>query len=389
MDEFAISFITLGAMFLLGLAADFVGRRTPVPRVSLLVLCGITFGPSGLNWIPIQDSRILDLVGSIALVMVGFLIGGKMRPRLLLRHGRRVLQLSLGVVVMTIVCITLVLGVIGYPWPLVLVLAGIATSTDPIATIDVLEQQLASDDLADTLRAVVAIDDAWGLVAFSLLAGMAVAMSGGADPFAHVGVAVWEIGGALLLGALLGVPMGLLSGRITAGEPTLVEALGIIFMACGLAMLLGVSYLLTAMVLGATVAVVASHHRRAFHEIEHIEWPLMVLFFILAGASLEFDRMVAAGGIGLGYFLLRVAGRWLGGIVGLWGLERGLVDRGWMGLTLLPQAGIAMGTALMAGQYLPEHRDTILTVAVGAAIAFELVGPPVTVFALRRLSRRS
>ena len=331
----------------------------------------------------------MDLVGSIALVMVGFLIGGKMRPRLLLRHGRRVLQLSLGVVVMTIVCITLVLGVIGYPWPLVLVLAGIATSTDPIATIDVLEQQLASDDLADTLRAVVAIDDAWGLVAFSLLAGMAVAMSGGADPFAHVGVAVWEIGGALLLGALLGVPMGLLSGRITAGEPTLVEALGIIFMACGLAMLLGVSYLLTAMVLGATVAVVASHHRRAFHEIEHIEWPLMVLFFILAGASLEFDRMVAAGGIGLGYFLLRVAGRWLGGIVGLWGLERGLVDRGWMGLTLLPQAGIAMGTALMAGQYLPEHRDTILTVAVGAAIAFELVGPPVTVFALRRLSRRS
>ena len=210
MDEIAISFITLGAMFLLGLAADFVGRRTAVPRVSLLVLCGVTFGPSGLDWIRIQDSRVFDLVGSIALVMVGFLIGGKMQPRRLLRQGRRVLQLSLGVVVMTIICVALILGLIGYPWPLVLVLAGIATSTDPIATIDVLEQQVVSEDLADTLRAVVAIDDAWGLVAFSLLAGLAVGMNGGSDPFVHAGAAVWEIGGALLLGVLLGVPSSFL-----------------------------------------------------------------------------------------------------------------------------------------------------------------------------------
>lgn len=387
MEDFAVSFITLGAIFLLGLAADFVGRRTAVPRVSLLVLCGVEFGPSGLDWIRIQDSRIFDLVGSIALVMVGFLIGGKLQPRRLLRQGRRVLQLSIAVVVMTLLSVALTLGAMGYPWPLVLVLAGIATSTDPIATIDVLEQERTGDDLGDTLRAVVAIDDAWGLVAFSLLAGLAVAMNGGEYPAAHLGTAFWEIGGAIALGALLGVPMGLLSGRLAPGEPTLVEALGIIFLAGGLAMLLGVSYLLTAMVLGVMVAVVARHHRHAFHEIEHIEWPLMILFFILAGASLEFDRMLAAGGIGLGYFFLRIVGRWLGGVVGLWGLERSLVDRGWMGLTLLPQAGIAMGTALVAGQHLPEYRDTILTVAVGAAIAFELIGPPVTALALHRLSR--
>ncbi len=387
MDEVAISFITLGSMFLLGLAADLIGRRTRVPRVSLLVLCGVAFGPAGLDWINVEGSIVFDVVGSIALMMVGFLIGGKLQPRRLLRQGRRVMQLSLGVVVMTIICVALTLGLIGYPWPLVLVLAGIATSTDPIATIDVLEHQAVGDELADTLRAVVAIDDAWGLVAFSLLAGLAVGMNGGADPLAHAAAAAWEIGGAIVLGALLGVPMGLLSGRISAGEPTLVEALGIIFLAGGLAMLLGVSFLLTAMVLGLVVSVVAKHHRRAFHEIEHVEWPLMVLFFILAGAALDFDRMLAAGGVGLGYFLLRIVGRWLGGVLGLWGLERGLVKRGWMGLTLLPQAGIAMGTALLAGQYLPEYHDTIITVAVAAAIAFELVGPPVTALALRRLSR--
>ncbi len=210
MEDFAVSFITLGAMFLLGLAADFVGRRTAVPRVSLLVLCGVAFGPSGLDWIRIQDSRIFDLVGSVALVMVGFLIGGKLQPRRLLRQGRRVLQLSIAVVVMTLLSVALMLGAMGYPWPLVLVLAGIATSTDPIATIDVLEQEKTGGDLGDTLRAVVAIDDAWGLVAFSLLAGLAVAMNGGEYPVAHLGAAFWEIGGAIALGALLGVPMGLL-----------------------------------------------------------------------------------------------------------------------------------------------------------------------------------
>ena len=389
MNQMAIDFITLGAMFLLGLGADVIGRRTAVPRVTLLVLCGLAFGPAGLAWIPAQDSRVFDMVGSVALVMVGFLLGGKLRLRSLRQHGRRVMQLSLGVVVMTVLCVALVLGLLGYPWPVVLVLAGIATSTDPIATIDVLEREPVSAELADTLRAVVAIDDAWGLVAFSLLAGFAVGLNGGGDTLVYLGRGLLEIFGAIGLGIVLGVPMGTLSGRIKPGEPTLVEALGIIFLAGGLAMLIGVSYLLTSMVLGMVVSTVGRHHRYAFHEIEHVEWPLMVLFFIMAGASLQVNSILVVGGLGLGYVLLRIVGRWLGGIVGLWGLDSGIVARGWVGLSLLPQAGIAMGTALLAGQYLPEYRQIIITVAVSASIVFELIGPPITALALRRLSGRS
>lgn len=387
MDQMAIDFITLGSMFLLGLGADVLGRRTVVPRVTLLVLCGVAFGPSGLAWIPAQDSRVFDMVGSVALVMVGFLLGGKLRLRNLQQHGRRVMQLSLSVVVMTVLSVALVLGLMGYPWPVVLVLAGIATSTDPIATIDVIDQEPGPEELAETLRAVVAIDDAWGLVAFSLLAGIAVGINGGDQPLMHMGKALWEIGGAIALGVVLGLPMGKLSGRIKPGEPTLVEALGMIFLAGGIAMLIGVSYLLTSMVLGVVVSTVGRHHRYAFHEIEHVEWPLMVLFFIMAGASLQVDHIMAVGTLGVAYVVLRIAGRWLGGVVGLWGLDGDLVSRGWVGLSLLPQAGIAMGTALLAGQYLPEYRQTIITVAVSGSIVFELIGPPLTAMALRRAAR--
>lgn len=382
----ADQFITLGLMFLLGLAAELLGRRTSLPRVTLLVLCGLVFGEAGLGWIELQSYATFDLIGTMALVMVGFLLGGKLKPQSLRRHGRVVVQLSLSVVLTTVLCMVVFLGLAGVPWPLVLVLAGIATSTDPIATIDVIEQASIDRDFAQTLHAVVAIDDAWGLIVFSLLAAFAVGMEGAQGSWALLSMGLWEIFGAILLGIVLGVPMGLLSGRIQRGEPTLVEALGIIFLAGGLAMAIGVSYLLTSMVLGMVVAMVARHHRRAFHEIAHVEWPIMVLFFIMAGASLPLSDLYQVGWLGCGYIALRILGRWLGGLLGLRGLEPDAVVRRWVGLALLPQAGIALGTALLAAQYLPAYRDTIMGVAVAATVVFELIGPPITALAVRRIA---
>ena len=388
MELVADQFMTLGLMFLLGLAADLLGRRTSLPRVTLLVLCGLVFGDSGLGWIVLQDYATFDVVGTMALVMVGFLLGGKLKPQSLRRHGRMVVQLSLDVVLTTVFCVAMVLGLAGYPWPLVLVLAGIATSTDPIATIDVIEASSIDRDYAQTLHAVVAIDDAWGLIAFSLLAAFAVGLEGAQGSWELLWLGAWEIVGAIMLGIALGVPMGLLSGRVQRGEPTLVEALGIIFLAGGLAMAIGVSYLLTSMVLGMVVAMVARHHRRAFHEIEHVEWPIMVLFFIMAGASLRLSDLLQVGWLGVGFVALRILGRWLGGLISLWGVERDVVVRGWAGLALLPQAGIALGTALLAAQYLPAYRDTIMAVAVAGTVVFELIGPPVTALAVRRIAGR-
>jgi Kef-type K+ transport system membrane component KefB len=188
----------------------------------------------------------------------------------------------------------------------------------------------------------------------------------------------WEIGGALILGLVLGVPMACITGRIRSGEPTQAEALGIVLICAGLAVWFDVSYILAAMVMGSIVANFAYHHERPFNAIEGIEWPFLILFFLLAGASLHLGALIDAGWLAAGYIILRVLGRvggvWLGGL--LCGAERKI--RTWLGLTLLPQAGVAIGMALLASQRFPESEDIILPVVLGATVIFEVAGPAVT-----------
>ena len=161
---------------------------------------------------------------------------------------------------------------------------------------------------------------------------------------------LWDLAGALILGIVLGVPMAYLSGRISTGEPLQAEALGMVFLCGGLALWLEVSFILAAMVMGAVVVNLARHHKRPFHAIEGIEWPFLVLFFVLAGASLEIDVLWAAGAGLAGYVVLRVIGRLLGAWLGGMLCADNPAERWWMGLAMLPQAGVALGMALVAAQ---------------------------------------
>jgi Kef-type K+ transport system membrane component KefB len=129
----------------------------------------------------------------------------------------------------------------------------------------------------------------------------------------------------------------------------------------------------------------AAHHTRPFHEIEHIEWPFMVLFFVLAGASLEFEHIYQIGIIGVAYLFLRTIGRVLGGWLGGTAASSTDLHRRWIGLALVPQAGVALGMALVAGNHFPELRDDLLTVVVGTTVIFEVVGPILTQLALRKV----
>ncbi|MDN3721000.1 cation:proton antiporter [Roseibium salinum] len=140
--------------------------------------------------------------------------------------------------------------------------------------------------------------------------------SGGANGSGIALEAIWELVGSILLGIVIGTPAGYLTGRLRPGDPTLSEALGIVFLTAGLALWLDLSFLLAGIACGATVVNTGRHHARAFHEIEHIEWPFMIFFFILAGASLQVDMIARLGMLGAGYILLRFAGRLAGGWLG-------------------------------------------------------------------------
>ncbi|MCW9089450.1 MAG: cation:proton antiporter [Gammaproteobacteria bacterium] len=374
--------ITFGGLFLLGLLADLVGRYTILPRVTLLLLAGFLIGPSMLDLIPSFTDEWFPVLTNIALAMIGFLLGQNLTRKRLRDLGHVVLITSLSVVIMTIVMVCGVLVLFGVPLEIALLLGGIATATAPAASMDVVHEYRARGKFTDTLLGIVAIDDAWGLLIFTLfLAGVhTIRGHNGFDELLLTGL--WEIGGAVMVGALLGLAMAYLTGRIRPGEPSQAEALGVVMLVAGIAEWMEVSYILSAIVLGAMVANLARHHTRPFHAIEGIEWPFLILFFLLAGASLHVSALAQTGLLAAGYIVLRVAGRLLGARLGgqLSGMDP--TSRRWMGLALLPQAGVAIGMALMASQRFPELRDVILPVVLGSTVVFEVFGPVATRWSL-------
>ena len=384
MNDLALIITTLGALLLLGLVGDLLSRALPLPRVTLLVLTGIVIGPPGLALLPGEATDWYPLISDLALLMVGFLLGGKLSRETLADVGPQVLTISAFEVVGVSLAVFTGLVLTGVQLEVALLLAGIAPASAPAAVISVTEQLGARGRYTDTLLGIVALDDAWGLVVFSLLLATAQALGGGGgavDALVHGGR---ELGVSLLIGLAVGVPAAFLTGRLRPGEPTQAEALGVVLLAGGVALWLEASFLLTAMVVGVVVVNLAAHHERPFREIAHVEWPFMVLFFILAGASLEVGALQAIGWIGLVYIALRagglVVGAYLGGVVG--GAEPRI--RRWMGLAIMPQAGVALGMALVAGNAFPELRDTILPLVIGSTVVFELAGPAFTRLAIIR-----
>lgn len=374
--------LTLGGMFIVGLAADQIGRRTRVPRVTLLLLCGLMAGQ--LAWIPEPVANSYNLLSVTALTFVAFLLGGSFQIDNLKVTGRRILLISLTIVAASIVIVSTGLIAFGVDPGLALVLAAISAATAPAATTDVIRQSGIDNEFTQTLEGIVAVDDAWGLLAFTLC--LSIATSGSSQ--AAGSAVAFEIGGAILLGVAIGLPAAMLTGRISEGEPLEIEALALVFLTAGLSLWLEFSFLISGMTVGAIIVNRAEHHERAFHEIKHIQWPFMMVFFLLAGASLDLDVLATIGAMGLTYTALRIVARLAGGWLGAVVANAPKTQRKLFGIALLPQAGVAVGMALVASQSMPEHADQIIALTLGTTIAFELFGPVLTLWAIRRTATR-
>jgi Kef-type K+ transport system membrane component KefB len=378
------TFITIGAILLLGTATEAIGRRTKLPRVTLLLLFGLLIGPAALDILPeFIQKKWFPIITDIALIMIGFLLGEKL-VHSFRKDARTVLWISASVVFVTG---TLMLGgllLIGVPIEVALILAAIASATDPVATTDVILETKAKGNFTNVLLGVVAVDDAWGLVIFSFMLAIAQALHGQGSGFEILLSSGWDLGGACIVGLGLGLPMAYLTGRIRSGQPTLIEALGIVFLCGGVAIWLEVSFILASMVLGGVVANFAHHHERPFHAIEDIELPFMILFFVLAGASLHLGSLAEVSLIGGAYIVLRVTGRIFGARPGAAINHSDPRFKRWMGFALMPQAGVALGMALVAANQFPEIGGIIFPVVAGTTVLFELIGPVMTRMALAK-----
>ncbi len=379
--------LALGGILLLGLITDIIGKKTFLPRITLLLIFGVIIGEQGFNLIPTVFSDRFEIIAEMTLLVVGFMLGGTLTSATITKSGKTILSISISAAIFTTFIVALALSTTGLPLEIAILLGCIASATAPAATVDTVIESNNKSNFSRSLLAIVALDDAWGLILFSFGIALVSVINGAANETHFILNAGFEIGGAIFLGIGIGLPAAFLTGRIKPGQPMLTEALAAVFICGGLALWLDVSFLIAAMVLGATIANLAKHHEYPFHAIEGIEWPLMIIFFILAGASLNIASLNQIGLIIIMFIIFRSIGKIVGANIGARISNADNTTRRWMGAALLPQAGAAMGMALVAANQFPEYRQTLLSVVISSTIFFEIIGPIFTRIALSKAAR--
>ena len=386
MTESSQSFVLviLGFLFLVGYVAHKIGARTNIPRGTILLLLGLVAGPSVLDLIPHEAAEKFSIATHIALAMVGFLLGQRLGGKYFRKRGRVILWVSLVDTLMVAVLVFLALRASGAGLVLALLLASMAPASAPVSTIDVVYEGKAKGPLTDTVLGVVAIDDVWSIILFSVVIVAVEMMTGQGRPSAGLMTAFREILGAVVVGGLLGYPMAHITSKLKSEEPILLMAAGFVFLCAGFAIAFHVSYLLASLVMGAVVASRARHRTRPFRDIGAVSEPFLAIFFLLAGFECEVKMLATLGIVGGIYILARSVGLVIGGTLGAWLAIAPKVVRSRVGWCLFPQAGITLGLALVVRERLPEVGAFILPIVIASAVVFELAGPVFTLWHLRR-----
>lgn len=380
--------LTIGLILLVALFLSTIARRTILPRVTLLLLFGICIGHSGLDLIPDVFTDHFDVIADMTLLMIGFLLGGKLTKRAVRESALSVLIIAVTAALLTSLLVALGLYLVGVYLPVAILLGAIASATAPAAIFDVVNEKHFHGRFTRLLLSIVALDDVVALILFAMSIAFVKTINGNAGSDSFLWLAIYEIFGAALLGILVGIPATYLTGRVRKGQPILPEAVGLVFVCGGLAIYLEVSFLISSMVMGAVIANLAKHHDYPFHAIEGIESLFMIVFFVLAGASLDLSAIADLGIVGVTFIICRVLGKYLGAFLGGQASGASLQEKRWLGLAMLTQAGVPVGMALVAANQFPEYRQVLLSIVISSTVIFELVGPVLTRIALQKASEK-
>jgi Kef-type K+ transport system membrane component KefB len=385
-NEFLVAGLLLISALFAGKGADILG----FPRVAAYLLVGVLFSPGLLGSrfdLPIGAWTEGFTTG--ALGVIAYLVGGSITAGQLRRLGRVIVVSALGESLGAMLFVFLaVLGFLAFQGNtetllLALAFAVLAVSTAPAATLAVIHQYRTKGPMTDTLLGVMALDDAAGIICFSLLLALA-ADNSLTSGFISAGI---EIGGALLLGAFGGLLLSRISALFGESAARLPLLFSSILLILGIAHSLQLSLLLAAMSLGFAARHFAhASAKRLFSPIHNLEETIFLLFFTLAGT--HFDILLFQQHIDLItiYVLSRIAGKMAGAGIGSRLTAAQTVIVRWLGLGLIPQAGVAVGLALILSHQsvFAQTGQMIVNVILGTTLIYELLGPLAAQFALRQ-----
>lgn len=383
-------FLSAAGLLILGFLFGRLGNLLKLPRVTGYIIAGIIFGPSLLKIFGENSIARLEFIPQLALGIIALVIGAGLSFSLVKRLGFRLILITLLQSLGAFILVLLFLFLFKMPLGAALPLAAIATATAPAATVAIIREYRSRGPLTETTLAVVALDDAIAIILFGLILTLDLKhlSAFGETAIASLSASFLEILAALAIGIVLGLVAHLLIKITKEITDSLIIILGIIFLGIGIASISNVSALLTNMFLGLTLINVSSKNSEIVVNMEKLTPPIYCFFFVLAGAHLNLKAFTAAGWTLIIWATIFVLTRIIGKIVGAYvgGTLSRAPDaiRKYLGLTLIPQAGVAIGLSLLiskASSYF-EFRSIILNITLMAVAFNEIVGPLCTKFAL-------
>ena len=405
-DSIMQALLSLSISLLVGLMLSRVAKLITLPAVTAYLVAGILVGPhvlgqlgvSGFGFISHADVKSYDIICDVALGFIAFSIGNEFRLSQLKKIGRQATIVGIFQAVVTTVVVDIALILLHLAMPHVLsleaaiVLGAIASATAPAATLMVVRQYKAKGPVTDILLPVVALDDAVGLVLFAISFGIAKAMqSGKVDVISVIVEPLVEVILSLILGAVCGFLLTYAERFFHSRSKRLSMSVAFVFLTIALSMVkfeifgihIAFSSLLVCMMLGTVFCNACDFSEELMERVDRWTAPLFVLFFVLSGAELDFT-VFGSGAvilIGIVYILARSAGKYSGAYASakFSGCDDKIVK--YLGITLLPQAGVALGMALKAEE-LGEVGVIVANITLFAVLVYEIVGPTLTKQAL-------
>lgn len=377
----------IGIVLAVGALGGNIVRRFKLPDVTGYLVAGLFLGPSFFELIKEQDMQSLSAINELALAVIAFTIGSEFVLKDMLKVGKTVLVITIAEVVGAVLIVfTVMYYLLSQPFAFSIIVASMSASTAPAATIMVIRQFKADGPLTRTILPVVALDDVFGIMIFGIALSVAKITSGIGEYSAlqMISQPFIEIIGSIILGIVIGVVLTLLAKKASNKEELLAIVLAVIGSSIGLSNLLNLSSLLVCILVGATLVNLMHNSNRVFTVTDEFISPVYILFFTLAGASLDLSVLGTVGLIGIAYIVSRSTGKILGAYVGAKTMKADESVVKYLGLSLLPQGGISIGLATIVSRELPEYSVAITTVIMFSVLIYEITGPILAKIAIKK-----
>ncbi|WMM23848.1 cation:proton antiporter [Tissierella sp. MB52-C2] len=368
----------LGIIILVGIVGGRIANFFKLPNVSGYIVAGLIIGPSFINLVNEMDIEAFNIINEMALAAIAFSIGNEFLLKDMKKVGKDVLLITVAEVVGAFVVVFIMMYfVLNQSIEFSLMISSMSAATAPAGIVMVIRELKANGPLTKTILPIVALDDALGIMVFGVCLSLSKILSG-VEEYSIIKIIsnpTIEIFGSIVLGFVIGIVMTYVVKKAKHNEELLIIIIGFILLSSGAANYFNLSPLLTCMMVGATLVNLKQNSFRVFNLINEFTPPVNLLFFTVAGASLNIKVLSTVGILGIGYIIARAGGKYIGATLGAKavGAEEKIVK--YLGMSLLTQGGISIGLSMIVRKELPELSSSIITVILFSVLIYEIVGP--------------